>query len=361
MYIFSIYTKIWNEWFLNRKNLLSKKNNLQFITNSLPFVMLGVVLIIVAYNIYEGKMNIGDFTLYASQLEQMNASVISLILAISAIYNNRLRVNNIIDLNSVTSEINDGNITLDEDFKDLEFRNVSFTYPNGGRVLDCINFRIKSGDKIALVGHNGAGKTTIIKLLLRFYDPNEGEIFLNGRNIKEYTKKSLREKFSVFFQQSGNYAFNIEDNIILSDLKKGKQKDIFYKAVTKSGIYNLIEKKRLSIKTNVTKLFDSKGVLLSAGENQMLSLARTLYRDREVMLLDEPSSCLDPQAEKQFFEAILNEEKNKTILFIVHRFSNVKFATKILVISEGKIIEEGRHEELLRERGMYFKLFTCQI
>lgn len=355
------YIDSWNIWYQEKKKLLSKRNYAQIFTNCLPFLAMGCILIFTAINIKENKMSIGDFSLFSSQLEQLNSAVISLILALISIYDNKLRVKNIIELKEVNNKIKDGFIVLKDPFESIEFKDVSFTYPFGTvKALDDISLKITVGQRIALVGINGAGKTTIIKLLLRFYDPDEGEILVNNENIKKYTLESLRDKFSIFFQQSINYAFTIEENIRISDIKISSTDGLFDKAIYKSGFYKVIKQLPNGKDSNVTKIFDKEGVQLSAGQGQKLALARTFYRDKEVFLLDEPSSSLDPQAEYEIFEEIDKEERKKTIIFVSHRLSNIDIADKILVIDSGKIVEEGTHDELIKARGEYYKLYLYQ-
>ncbi|KAB1438349.1 ABC transporter ATP-binding protein [Candidatus Galacturonibacter soehngenii] len=353
------YIQSWEIWYREKKKLLSKRNFAQIVTNCLPFFVMGCILIFISKNINYG-MSIGDFSLYASQLEQLNSAIVSLILAVISIYDNKLRVKNIIELKEVRNMIKNGSIILKDTFESIEFRNVSFTYPFGvTKVLNDISFKIYAGQKIAVIGVNGAGKTTIIKLLLRFYDPDEGEILINNENIKKYTHKSLRNIFSTFFQQCINYAFTLEENIRISDIGTNMMESLFNEAIFKSGFYREIEQLPKGKKSNITKMFDKEGVQLSAGQGQKLALARTFYRNRDVLLLDEPSSSLDPQAEYEIFDTI-KKDKTKTVVFVSHRLSNIYIADKIFVIERGKIVEEGTHETLIKTKGAYYKLYFYQ-
>lgn len=355
------YLSSWNKWYLEKKVLLKKRNFAQIFTNCLPFLAMGGILSYIAIGVKDNKMNIGDFSLFLSQLEQLNSSIISLILALISIYDNKLRVKNIIVLKRENSKIRDGYIELNDSFESIEFRNVSFTYPFvNNKVLDNVNLKINVGEKIAVVGLNGAGKTTILKLLLRFYDVDTGEILVNGKNIKAYTIKSLRNKFSVFFQQSTNYAFTVEENVRISDINADNMNDLFKKSLIKSGFYDVMKQFAKGKDSNVTKIFDKAGIQLSAGQDQKLALARTFYRDKEVLLLDEPSSSLDPKAEYEMFNIIANESKMKTVVFISHRLSNIDIADKIIVLNNGKVIEEGTHKELMEKKGEYYNLYFYQ-
>lgn len=357
-YFIDKYKQSWNEWFEEKKIITQKRMSVQIITSTLPLLVMGISLIIIAKSIIEGENTVGDFVLYSSQMENLNSAIFALITSIVNVYDHKLRINNILDLFNISNTINNGTIKLKECIKSIEFKNVSFKYPGTEKfVLKNVSFSINKNEKIALVGVNGSGKTTILKLLLRFYDPQQGLIEINGIDIKKYTIKSLRNKFTAFFQSSPLYALRVEENIFISDIDS-KCINKLNLALDKSGFRSVISSIPLGIKAHVLRIFDKEGIQLSIGQEQKMLLARTFYRDREVLLLDEPSSSLDPKGESHLFSVLSKE--NKTILFISHRLSNINVAQKIIVLDNGEIVEYGTHTNLMNKKGHYYELYNCQ-
>ena len=247
-----------------------------------------------------------------------------------------------------------------EDFESLEFRNVSFRYPSSEKfTLHNLSFSISKGETLALVGVNGAGKSTLVKLLLRFYDVTEGEIILNGRNIKDYRLDSLRRIFGAVFQDYRNFALTVNENLMChecTDEEKLKAEI----ALKHSGAWNKISSFPLKGDTVLTREFEKDGVGLSGGENQKLSVARLFAKDFSFAVLDEPSSALDPIAEYKMYESLINVTRGKTVLYISHRLSSAVLSDRIIVLDGGKISEEGSHEQLMKQGGVYSKMFTLQ-
>lgn len=242
-------------------------------------------------------------------------------------------------------------------FFSIEFRNVNFKYENSDFSLSNISFNVKQGEKVAIVGENGVGKTTIVKLVLRLYDVNSGEILINGVNINKYNITDLRQKIGVAFQNSNIYAFSVKDNI---SLYKDKSKIELDKLDNNLGFGNLLKKHNANYDSELTKEFDESGVILSGGEIQKIALARLLDGDFGLVLLDEPSSALDPIAEYKMSEMMLNVANEATIIMISHRLSTTRKADKIILIDHGRIKEIGTHDELMRLHGKYYEMFTKQ-
>lgn len=242
----------------------------------------------------------------------------------------------------------------------IEFKNVSFRYPNTERlILDNFDLRIVSGEKIALVGENGAGKTTLIKLLLRFYDVVEGEILIDGVNIKDVDLAQWHKQIGALFQDFIKYQFTFKENVYFGDLTHGMEEKMLREAIEKSGADKYLDTLPDKYDQVLGKMFEG-GIDLSGGQWQKLALARAFYRNAPVLILDEPTSAIDAKAEYEIFQNVQKLQKDKTVIIISHRFSTVRNADRILVLDEGRIIEEGDHEKLMKKKGLYAELFNLQ-
>jgi ATP-binding cassette, subfamily B, bacterial len=241
----------------------------------------------------------------------------------------------------------------------LECRNVSFGYDGNGMILKNVNLTVNPSEKIALVGYNGAGKTTLIKLILRLYEPTEGAIFLNGNNIKDYDLAEYRNYIGVVFQDFQVYATSIEQNVVM-DLKVPQGEEKVLEAIKKGGFYEKLQALPNGLNTEITHEFDERGTELSGGEEQKLVVARSFYKDAGMVLLDEPSSALDPLAEYELNCAMNEMAEQRSVIFISHRLSTTRHADRIYVMKDGRIIEEGTHDALLEQDGAYRKMWNAQ-
>ena len=242
----------------------------------------------------------------------------------------------------------------------IEFRNVSFAYKDAP-VLSNLNMKFEGGKTYALVGHNGAGKSTIIKLLLRFYDPTQGEILLNGHNIKEFNLQKYRALFATAFQDNRMFSMSVADNVTLGeDIPAEKREAIVTEALKLSGVYEKVMSLPQGINTTLTREFDDQGAVLSGGEFQKIVVSRAFARRCPVKVFDEPSSALDPIAEYQLFDNILKACKENTLLFISHRLSSVQNADHVFLLEHGQVKEEGNHRELMDRHGLYADMYQKQ-
>lgn len=239
----------------------------------------------------------------------------------------------------------------------IEFKNVSFSYPGTGKkILDNVSITLRAGGKLSVVGLNGAGKTTFIKLLCRLYDVDEGEILFDGVNIKEYDYDEYMKLFSVVFQDFRLLAFTAEDNILLG--REKAETDVVFEKV---GLSEKIKSLPNGKNTMMSRQFDKNGVELSGGEQQKLALARALFKDAPVVILDEPTAALDPIAEYEIYRQFNDLVHGKTAIYISHRLSSCKFCDRIAVFSGGTIAEYGTHDELVhKENGIYAEMFHAQ-
>lgn len=239
----------------------------------------------------------------------------------------------------------------------IAFQNIGFSYPNGAQVLKKISFTINPGEHLAIVGPNGAGKTTLIKLLLRFYDPTKGAITINDFDLKDLRRDNWYRFIGTLFQSFGKYSLTVKENIAFSNIDKPDQEKI-RRAAQMSGAAEFIEKFPKKYDQQLGREFD--GEELSVGQWQKLALARAFYEEAPVLILDEPTSAIDAEAEAEIFDNLNKVYKDKTVIFISHRFSTVRNADKIIVLKDGEIAEEGTHESLLAKKGIYERMFKKQ-
>ena len=243
------------------------------------------------------------------------------------------------------------------DSLEIEFRNVSFTYPGTeSKALDNLSFAIHPGEKLAVVGVNGSGKTTMIKLLCGLYEPDQGEILVNGRDIRELDQEACRKLFGVVFQDFQLFSFGLGQNLAGSRIYDGERARA---ALEEAGFGARLA--GMDLETSLYKDFDPQGVEISGGEAQKIAIARALYRQAPILILDEPTAALDPQAEYEVYEKLNHISENRTAIFISHRMSSCRFCGRILVLDGGRLVQEGSHEELLRDSGgRYFALWHAQ-
>ena len=354
------------------KKLLVSRYLTNFGWTGLTGVANGAIYLYVALQAVVGRITLGGLTLYTQTAVQVGQSFQGLLGGISNTYENTLYVNTLFEFLEYQPKIVSPpspqpiDPSLEANGLDIEFRNVSFTYPGKDpetqAALKNVSFRVHAGEAVALVGRNGAGKTTLVKLLTRLYDPDEGEILIGGRNIKEYDLKELREQVGVIFQDYVNYYMTARENIGVGRVDKIEHKELVMSAARKSGASDVIERLPQGYETMLGRWFkDLKdSTQLSGGEWQKIALARAFMRDARILILDEPTSSLDAQAEYEVFKHFRVLTEGKTAIFISHRFSTVRLADRILVLENGSIIENGSHKELIALDGRYAELFNLQ-
>lgn len=243
----------------------------------------------------------------------------------------------------------------------LQVEHVEFSYLPGRPVLRDVNFSVRPGQKIALVGYNGSGKTTLVKLLLRLYDPSAGSIRYHDRDIRAYQVDRYRRSVGSVFQDFRIYAASLKENVLM-DVEDGGREENYLVEKALYDAHFTLEDRRLAyqIQTPLTTEFEKEGVNLSGGEAQKVAIARTLYRKQDLIIMDEPSSALDPLAEYQLNQELNQIARDKTVIFISHRLSTTRDADCIYMMEEGRIVEAGTHEELLGENGKYAAMWKIQ-
>lgn len=354
--------KYQNEWnkILSIKECVYKTSFSKIYRNELVHSMGYIYIMINAfYKVIMGEISIGDLSI-AINATKSSSEAFDELFGLFVHFRDIIttRINIYLEFLKCESKIKSGSLQCPDDF-DIEFYNVFFRYPNNEKnTLEDISFKLKKGTKNAIVGKNGEGKSTIIKLLLRLYDPQQGKILINGINIKEFDVISLRKKFAVCLQEVVKYAMKVEENITFSDTK-AKKSEIENIAIL-SGINSKINSFEKKYKTELTKEFFEDGEELSGGQWQMIAIARALYNNSGYWIMDEPSSALDPVSEDKIMEMLSQCSKEKTTLVISHRLSSLKDYDQVIVLENKKIIEIGNHKELLSKNGLYAKMYNLQ-
>lgn len=361
-HLFQKYHKYWGTWFDEKIKITKKKSIWVSLVNILPQMGVTLVTVYVTVQIINKTSTIGDYSLYTGSAAQLFGAIAALVMAVSSMYDNGLRIENykkFIALKNMNA--NCGDKLIDGEIN-IEFKEVTFVYPNTTKkILDRMSFKLDAGQRVAIVGLNGEGKSTIIKLILRFYDPDSGEVLINGHDIKEYDLVQLRKVFGVIFQDFSNYAFTLRENITITDLDQKENEVQIIKACKQAGVEKLLKKWDTGLDTYLTKQFEENGEELSGGEWQKLALARTFFKESKFIILDEPTAALDPEAEHKIYKRIASLCSDRGAIFISHRLSSVVITDRILVIKDGKVVEDGSHQELMTLGGIYYYLFNLQL
>lgn len=330
------------------------------ITFTFTVIFEGVLLYAIYRNRVTGSITLAELTIMTSLMVAMTWILIRVFENIMEVLKNGMFINNLkgfLEYQEKIPEDFDGEMPA-ADFESLEFKNVSFSYKDK-EIIHNLSFKITRGQTAALVGHNGAGKTTIIKLLLRLYDPDSGTILYNGKDIKTYNLKAYRDIFATTFQDFKLFGMTVKENILMGRHYENEDQ-LVKEALKKAGVLERIEQLDKGIDSVMTKEFDEGGCVLSGGESQKVAVARTFIKNSPMKIFDEPSSALDPIAEYELFNSIIGEGKDHTMLFISHRLSSVKNCDKVFMLEQGRLIEEGTHKELMEKNGSYAAMYKKQ-
>lgn len=331
-------------------------------TGIIETIISGLVYLLLGIMVLKDAISIGSVCLYAGCISRFLMNFRHFVNVVTDLSSNTKYVKMYFDFLDMPNRKYQGTLPVekrDDDKFTIEFQNVSFRYPGSSKyVLKNFSIKFNIGERLAVVGKNGSGKTTFIKLLCRLYDTTEGEIFLNGIDIRKYNYKEYISLFSVVFQDFKIPAFSLGQNVAASiEYDKEKAED----ALKRAGLEGLLSKLPYGLDTPVYKDFDSSGVDISGGEAQKVAIARALYHDTPFVILDEPTAALDPLAEYEIYSRFDELVGTKTAVYISHRLSSCQFCNDILVIDKGKAVQRGGHSELIKEKdGLYYKLWNTQ-
>lgn len=355
------YKSIYNRLYTEDRNLTIKKGFWSY--------LLGLIGSAAFYGAYawmvveaiEGRISLGEMTMYLILFRQGQNTFATALSAIGGMYEDNLYLANLYEFLNIQVKKQEGKAKKGIDAEGIRFEGVNFCYPgNETAVLKNVSFHIKPGEKLAIVGENGSGKTTLIKLLTRLYEPTSGNIFLDGINLKEWDLDTLHQRIGVIFQNFVQYQFTVGENVGVGDvenlLDQTKWDDASEKGMSKSFIQQMKD----GFQTQLGKWFKG-GQELSGGQWQKIALSRAFMRTKaDILVLDEPTSAMDAEAEMNIFNHFRKLTHNQMVVLISHRFSTVRMADQIMVLSNGEVLEHGTHEELLSLKGRYAHLFSLQ-
>lgn len=324
-------------------------------------ILMGGAYLFVVLRALQGALSAGAVVLFASVIYRFSESLKTLSKSRSEILMNARRMESTFDYLELPRLMESGDCQADMEAGKgtIEFRDVSFTYPGTGKpALSHVSFRLRPGGKTAVVGMNGSGKTTLIKLLCRLYDPSEGKILLNGTDIREYKYEEYMRQFSVVFQDFKLLALPLGENVAAA---REYQEKRVWECLEKAGFTSRLERMKKGLGTSLYRDLDEDGVEVSGGEAQKIALARALYKDAPIVVLDEPTAALDPISEHEIYSGFGRLIGEKTAVFISHRLSSCRFCDDILVFHEGTLVQRGTHEALVDEKnGKYSEMWQAQ-
>jgi len=346
-----------------RLKIFTKRSTSELFANTTAVFALFGSYAFIAYRMVQGSITLGDLVMYYQAFQRGQAFFQGMLNGLAGLYEDNLFLSTIyefLDLKRKVVEPINNQLVPQPMQTGIMFNNVGFQYPSGAnKVLDNINLSIRPGKVVALVGENGSGKTTLIKLLCRLYDPTYGNITIDGIDIRQFKTLALRGEISVIFQDYAKYNLTARENIWFGNLDLAKNDERVFTAARQSGADDIITELPRGYETILGKWFED-GEELSIGEWQKVALARAFLRNTQIIVLDEPTSSLDPKAEYEVFKKFRRLVTGRTVIIISHRFSTVRLADYIYVLEGGRIVESGTHDELTKQGGRYSNMFETQ-
>lgn len=355
----------YNEWF--NKNLLKimKQKEIVILLLDLVDIVVSVFGYVMIFNSFIlGKITLGAVTFQMRALDSFSGALDSVLGSVSFMNEFAIKMKDLITVFEMKPSVKDGHVKLEylDTPPSIEFRNVYFKYPKSKKyVFEDLSFKIDSGEEVALVGHNGAGKTTIVKLISRIYEVEKGEILINGQNIKDLSLDDWYKNIGVLFQDFNFYGnLTVKENIFLGRPLEPLDEDRVIEAAKHADAHDFIMEYKKKYNQIMSEKFKG-GVRPSTGQTQKIAIARFFYRNSPLVIFDEPTASIDAVSEYKIFNSIYDFFKNKTVIIISHRFSTVRNANRIIVLEKGKIVEEGNHKELVKKKnGVYSKAYKLQ-
>jgi len=362
-YFIERYRLIAQAYNASQRSQVARRFIAGFAWGNLSTIATSLTYLYVALQAINGRLTLGDLTLYTVAAQSVQGSIQGLLGGFSSLYEHNLYLNNLFDLMAVrpSMPIRSSPIKLPKPMLgEIRFENLSFAYPGAQSIaLDEITFTVKAGETLAVVGRNGAGKTTLFKLICRLYDPTSGRILIDGIDIRDLDPKELRAEIGAMFQDFVDYQATAAENIGLGNVADVSDRKAIVRASRQAGADELISQLPSGYDTALGKWFEA-GVNLSGGEWQKIALARAFMRGAKILLLDEPTSAVDAQAEHDLFDRLRSFTRDRTAVFISHRFSTVRQADRIVFLEHGRLVEEGTHKDLMRIDSRYARLFRLQ-
>ena len=355
------YKNMWNKLYrINRKEEV--RSGIMDVVIMMGVILSDLIVLVVSvFDVLAKRIGIGDLQYNLSMVSRLRVEAQSLAYYTTEFLNNNQRLTELQEFIAIKPESEKSGTLIPGQNPKIEFCNVTFKYPNAEQyVLENCSFAIEPNEKIGLIGLNGAGKSTIIKLMFRFYDPESGCIKLDGVDLKEYDVYAVRKIFGVLFQDYVTYCLPLREIIALSDFGNRNNDEKLKRACDISGASEIIKDWENGFDSVLGRYYADNGKDLSGGQWQLIGLARAYFKESKYMILDEPSAALDPISEDRIFEQLYRLGEGKTSVTISHRLSNTVLADRILVIGDGHIVEQGSHFDLLKQNGKYAHLFNLQ-
>ncbi|MDD3896466.1 MAG: ABC transporter ATP-binding protein [Candidatus Peribacteraceae bacterium] len=356
-------TAVQEEFYEDNKSLSMRAYLFRLIFNGLSTVVFVGIEVYVIVLAFARRVTVGDISFYTQIVSNFQNGLGGLLRNMNDVFEASLYVKSffeVMDAPAVMSSAQNATVLELTQSPSITFDHVSFRYPGmDHEVLNDFNLEISPREKVAFVGENGAGKTTIIKLLARFYDPTSGRILVNGTDLRELELDSWHRQLAILFQDFNRYEDTAKQNIYFGNVLRNMDMKDIEKAAVDAGANAMIDALEKGYDQMLGRMFES-GEELSVGQWQKIALARAYYRNAPVLILDEPTAAIDAKAEAEIFTRVEELSKDKTVILISHRFSTVRMADRIIVINEGKLFEQGSHAELMRQKGVYAELFSLQ-
>lgn len=361
-YFISLFRKSFRKTKEDEIGIVRKRTFIELISDLVKAAAVLVTLLYVSRETINGALTLGMMAMFLLAFRQGMTAIKELFGSLAGLYEDCLFISDTFEFLNLQENIKGTPPVTDVSTfgSSLKAENLCFTYPgNKEKCIDNFGFEIKKGEIIAIAGPNGAGKSTLVRLLCRLYDPDSGNILLDGTNIRHFDPESYRKLFSVVFQDFMLYNMEAGENIRLGNIDEKDHEKKIISAAEKTGLGTLLNSLPKGYSTVIGTLFDDSREL-SWGEWQKIALARALFRDAPILILDEPSSALDADTEYEIFRRFRELASGRTSILISHRFTNVSLADRIIVLDKGRIAESGTHEELMNKKGMYFSMYTKQ-